>query len=112
MSGVTPSSRKRIIFGNDGIVTRTSSSQGFFPLKTAESKDQEAVVADPQVVEEYAMPSNLLATRSESPPPKAFQIKTKQHLRKNVVNHAHNQIVVLEQDDDSIIGERVTLKPY
>jgi hypothetical protein len=58
------------------------------------------------------MPSNLLATRSESPPPKAFQIKTKQHLRKNVVNHAHNQIVVLEQDDDSIVGERVTLQPY
>jgi hypothetical protein len=111
MAGVTPSSRKRIIFGNDGIVTRTSSSQGFFPLKTTESKEQEAQL-DPQVVEEYSMPSNLLATRSESPPPKAFQIKNHQHLRKNVVNHAHNQIVALEQDEDTILGERVSLQPY
>ena len=112
MAGVTPSSRRRIIFGNDGIVTRTSSSQGFLPLKTAESKEFDHDPPYPQeVVEEFSMPSILLATRSESPPPKAFQIKSRQHLRKNVVNHAHNQIVVLEQDEDSIAGERFSLQP-
>ena len=54
------------------------------------------------LVEDFTLPAHLAAGRQESPPPKVFQVKTNQLLRKKVVNHAHNHIEVLEQANDTI----------